>query len=117
ASGQTVRIFAGHTASVNNAVFSPDGKLIATSSDDGTARIWAVATGKTVVTIAQPPVVFNATFSPDGKYLLTNGLEKATRLWDTATGQQIQVFLGSTSDFNFARFSPDGKYIASSGGD
>src|SRR5207244_13053072 len=29
----------------------------------------------------------------------------------------IHVFLGSTSDFNFARFSPDGKYIASSGGD
>jgi WD40 repeat protein len=37
-----LRRFAGHTAGVEDAVFSPDGKYILTGSDDKTARLWDV---------------------------------------------------------------------------
>jgi WD40 repeat protein len=30
----------GHARSVSSAVFSPNGQLIVTSSDDGTAKVW-----------------------------------------------------------------------------
>jgi WD40 repeat protein len=40
--GQELRRFAGHTAGVEDAVFSPDGKYILTGSDDKTARLWDV---------------------------------------------------------------------------
>jgi WD40 repeat protein len=34
--------------------FSPDGKQILTSSDDGTARIWDVRTGRQLVALSEP---------------------------------------------------------------
>ena len=37
-----------HNGSVNNVVFSPDGKYVATASDDNTSRIWVAATGKQI---------------------------------------------------------------------
>ena len=40
--GKELRHMAGHTAGVENVIFSPDGKFIASVSDDGTARPWDV---------------------------------------------------------------------------
>ena len=37
---------------VGSAVFSPDGKLVVTASDDGTARIWDVASGRSLHTLS-----------------------------------------------------------------
>jgi len=44
--GKTLRTFAGHNASVESAVFSPDGRLVLTGSLDGTTRFWDVSTGE-----------------------------------------------------------------------
>ena len=41
----------GHTYSVRSAVFSADGKLVVTASDDGTARIWDAASGRHLHTL------------------------------------------------------------------
>ena len=40
-----LRIFAGHSGPVNSVAFSPDGKLVLTGSDDGTARLWETGSG------------------------------------------------------------------------
>jgi WD40 repeat protein len=66
-----------HPRDVNIAAFSPDGKLIATGSDDGVTRIWDADTGERP--LAQTPrhrhIVFGVAFSPDGSRL-------ATASWD-----------------------------------
>ncbi len=41
-----LEVLAGHTGSVVSAAFSPDGTRVVTASDDGTARIWDAASGK-----------------------------------------------------------------------
>ena len=50
--------------------FSPDGKTLATAGDDGTARLWNLATGQQIrsLTIGSVPVI-SVAFSPDGKTL------------------------------------------------
>ena len=41
----------GHTMAVKSIAFSPDGRQLVTGSDDGTMRIWDLASGQHVATL------------------------------------------------------------------
>ena len=67
--------------------FSPDGTLLATASNDHTARIWDTATGTTRTTLTgHTGPVNGVAFSPDGTLLATAAGDGTARIWDTATG-------------------------------
>ena len=50
--------------------FSPAGDVLATSSGDGTIRLWSVSTGKKLEEFVNGASVNCATFSPDGESCL-----------------------------------------------
>jgi WD40 repeat protein len=66
---------------VKSAHFSPDGRLIVTTSADGTARVWDVQTGKEIIKSVQ--------FSPDGRRIVTGTQDGPVRVWDAQTGQEL----------------------------
>jgi WD40 repeat protein len=102
----------GHRDEVRDAVFSPDGTLIATTSKDDTARIWDAATGRLLRTLeGYGSTVDSAAFSRDGSLLVTACEDGTARVWDVQTGIAYNIFRGNGASFFSADFSPDATRI------
>jgi WD40 repeat protein len=116
-------IYRGHSDKVHTLAWSPDGKLIASSSLDETVQIWESSTGKQQLLYRnnslQPTTL---AWSPDGTYLAcTCGLMSETvQVWDTAIGRVSKshaTYHGHSETINALAWSPDGKYIAAASDD
>ena len=115
ATGQPLYNLVGHDPVVYGVVFSPDGRLIATSGGDGTIRLWNTADGRSraVLYVHKSPV--NAVrFSPDSKRLVSAGTDSAVRLWDVDRQTQIGQ-LRDIAPVDDVAFTADGRYVVSGG--
>src|SRR5262249_2262699 len=75
------------------AVFSPDGKLLATGSRDGRVKVWDVATGQERRTLTgHSHAVKSVAWSPDGRRFASASNDGTVRLWETATGREMSRF-------------------------
>jgi WD40 repeat protein len=80
----------GHTGSINSVVFSPDGKLFLSSSDDGNIFLYEAFSGKQIQQYTgHLGEVYNAVFSPDMKTIITAGRDKYLRIFDIKTGLML----------------------------
>jgi WD40 repeat protein len=88
---------------------APDGKLAATSGQDGVVRLWDVATGEVVAELpgekGRPAVL---RFSPNGKLLAASN-SVVFRVWDVATHEELLRLPGGMSPL---AWSPDGRAVA-----
>ena len=106
----------GHTGGVQEARFSPNGALVASGSDDGTASVWDVATGdrRDLLTGHAFPVD-GVAFSPDGSTLHTAGRDGALLTWDLLGARRFiprQSLTEQHMDAEAAFVSPSGDAVA-----
>ncbi len=105
----------GHSDQVIDGVFSPDGKLLATASLDGTVRMWDAKTGAPVTTFETDLPMSMPGFSRDSTMLAAASFDGGTvRVWNVESGELLQVLEPSqdaAATFN-PEFSPDGKMLA-----
>ncbi|WP_375467918.1 AAA-like domain-containing protein, partial [uncultured Nostoc sp.] len=108
----------GHRDSINSIVFSPDGKTLASASDDKTIKLWNLDTGKEITTLrGHSDSVISVVFSPDGKTLASASRDKTIKLWNLDTGKEITTLRGHSDSVISVVFSPDGKTLASASAD
>jgi WD40 repeat protein len=98
----------------SSAVFSPDGRYVATSGDP--AKIWDAQTGHLLFSLKGPvPGTEAIAFSPDSKWVITTGSatmwDGTAIIWDVQSGKILRSFEGHTTETTHASFSSDGKLL------
>ena len=84
------------TREIDSVTFSPDGTRILSGSQDGSARVFELSTGRTLYNLlGHTARVVSAEFSPDGDRAVTIHSDQSVRIWDTTP------FRARTSPFEF----------------
>jgi WD40 repeat protein len=88
AQGSMVQLYSGHEDIITSICFSFTGKHMATTSKDGTCRLWDIETARCSGIFPHPKVVTACSFSQNGKYLVTGCQDAGCRLWATRNAKQ-----------------------------
>jgi WD40 repeat protein len=107
-------VFGGHQGKVYCVSFAPDGRRIASGSNDQTIRVWDVQSGAERDCLSVPgSIVKSLHWSPDGRRLVMGLSDGTVRVADVAEGTELLCFRGHGEGVQSVRWSPDGRYLAS----
>src|SRR5262245_15326406 len=116
--GAVLRAYTAHSMRVMAIAWSPDGKLVASGSEDRTIQVWDAATGAHVVTYTgHHDGVSAVAWSPDGQYIASGALDATTQVWGARTGRALSTYQGQHGTVNTISWSPDSAMITSGSDD
>ena len=115
---QNALIFTGHLAGVNAVTWSPDGKFIASASDDTFVQIFEAATGKrSLIYRGHAEEVAAVAWSPDGRWIASGGQDQTIQLWNAASGAPLFTYRGHRDRVNGISWSSDSTLLVSGSDD
>jgi WD40 repeat protein/serine/threonine protein kinase len=115
---QDLRTFRGHSDMIYALAFAPDGRRLASASEDHTAKVWDCANGTLLLSLSADQGAVNAVaFSPSGKWIVTAGSDHTAKVWDCTNGTNLLTLRGHTAGIWSVSIFPDGQRIATASDD
>ncbi|MGM9762540.1 MAG: TIR domain-containing protein [Candidatus Cryptobacteroides sp.] len=100
------------------AVFSYNGKYIASGDEEGTICIWKAETGSLCRELTgHEKWVSSVRFSQSGKYILSASEDGTVKIWNVKNGSCVRTFEVHSGPVNSAEFSRDERSVLSAGDD
>lgn len=109
-----------HRSAVWLVAFSPDSRILASGSNDGTIILWEVNTRQVLHTLRLPKSkksLYSLAFSPDSHILASGSKDGTVKLWDVNTGEILQTLQQHEDKIHSVVFNPTKRILASSSND
>jgi RNA polymerase sigma factor (sigma-70 family) len=103
----------GHENTLQQIVFSPDGRMLASTGNLSPVRLWDVVTGQSIrdFTGGKRRDWVYVVFSPDGKRLAAAGYEAPVQVWEVGTGKMLAEIPRHPQSVGGIAFAPEGKTL------
>lgn len=106
-----------HDRWIHSVAFSPDGKSIATGSDDQAVKVWDATSGKELWNEATPTAITAVTWSADSKQLLSGNWRGGMEVRDARSGKLLSHWKAHRENITGLAVSWDGLHLATASGD
>nr|XP_006010313.1 PREDICTED: notchless protein homolog 1 [Latimeria chalumnae] len=108
----------GHQALINEVLFSPDTRIIASASFDKSVKLWDGKTGKYLASLrGHVSAVYQIAWSADSRLLVSGSSDSTLKVWDVKTKKLATDLPGHADEVYAVDWSPDGQRVASGGKD
>jgi small GTP-binding protein len=113
-----VRTLRGHAGWIGRIAWSPDGRMLASPSQDESIRLWDAGTGECLRTLeGHSSTVYSVAFDPTGATLVSGSEDKSVKLWEAASGRLLRTLKGHNDGVVGVAFDSKRRQIASGGYD
>lgn len=110
--GELIGEMIGHADEVESAIFSADGRLVATASYDQKIMLWGTKDFQPIRTLeGHNGAVLSIAFSPDSSVLVSGSADETVKVWDVETGRRLDTMSQSEGEVLAVAISPNGQMV------
>ena len=115
---RALRTLRGHTRPIGRIAWSPDGRMLASPSQDATVRIWDAETGECMRVIdGHKDKVWDLAYDPSGSMLASASEDRSVKLWEPEREGMLRALKEHNDGVWAVAFNPKGGILASAGAD